>query len=292
VFLEINGLPQQPDSNESALDYSRRLLQLVTARDLAGTLQFVTSNPNRQDGQFQFHPTQSFVFGATELAGLKMFLTEPAALPASPAELTAGRIGNCIACHAAPNFTDFKLHNTGTAQMEYDDIHGVGQFAGISIPNLTTRNANYDQFLPATETHHAALEPFRAIPTAGSPGLTDLGVWNVFANADMPGPQAKIRTILCDNQVPCLLTDTVLLDRAIARFKTPGLRDLSHSAPYMHNGQFDALDDIIAFYRLVSAQARAATLRNGATQLQGIALSPGDITSLVAFLKSLNEDYQ
>ncbi|MBU6432516.1 MAG: hypothetical protein KJS98_04285 [Nitrospirae bacterium] len=32
VFLQINGLPQQPDPNDSAIDYSRRLLQLVTAR--------------------------------------------------------------------------------------------------------------------------------------------------------------------------------------------------------------------------------------------------------------------
>lgn len=289
VFLDINGLPQQPDPNESAIDYSRRLRTLINAPGFVP--QFVTTNPNRQDGQFQFH-AQPFAFGAQELEGLKMFLAEPATLPASPAELIAGRIGNCLACHAAPNFTDFKLHNTGTAQKEYDDIHGAGQFAGLPIPNLTTRNANYDQFLPATETHPAALEPFRAIPTAGSPGLTDLGVWNIFANPDMPGPQAKIKTILCNNQVPCLLTDTVLLDRAIARFKTPGLRDLSHSAPYMHNGQFDTLDDIIAFYRLVSGQARAATLRNGATELQGIALTAGDATSLVAFLKSLNEDYQ
>jgi cytochrome c peroxidase len=60
----------------------------------------------------------------------------------------------------------------------------------------------------------------------------------------------------------------------------------------MHNGQFDTLGDIIGFYRGVSAQARAGTLHNGAVQLQGIALTAGDVTSLVAFLKSLNEDYQ
>lgn len=290
VFLDINGLPQQPDPNESALAYSRRLRTLINAPGFAP--QFVVSNPNRQDGQFQFHPSQPFAFGATELAGLKMFLSEPATLPASPGELAAGKIGNCIACHAAPNFTDFKLHNTGTAQKEYDDIHGAGQFGNLAVPNLATRNGNYNQFLPATASHPAALEPFRAIPTLADPVLTDLGIWNVFANPDVPGPQAKIRTLLCDDQQPCPIADTILLDRAIARFKTPGLRDLSHSAPFMHNGQFDTLDDILAFYRQVSAQARAATLRNGAVQLQGIALAPGDVAPLVAFLKSLNEDYQ
>lgn len=140
----------------------------------------MTSNPNRSNGQFQFH-SQAFQFGVVELAGLKMFLTEPSSPPtATPAEITAGKTGNCIACHAAPNFTDFKLHNTGTAQKEYDDIHGVGQFAGLSIPNLATRNGNYNQFLPATEPHPVASEPFRAIPLLTDPALTDLGIWNVL----------------------------------------------------------------------------------------------------------------
>lgn len=291
VFLKANSLPQRPDPNEAPIDYSRRLLQLVKTQEQAGTLQFVTSNPHRRNGQFQFHP-QAFTFGAIELQGLKMFLGEPASIPATPTELGAGQIGNCIACHAAQNFTDFKLHNTGTAQREYDNLHGPGQFALLAIPDLGTRNANYNQFLPATESHPAALEPFRAIPSIGNTALTDLGVWNVFANPDMPAPQAKIRTILCDHQVPCPAPDSLLLDQAIARFKTPGLRDLGHSAPYMHNGQFAALDNIIGFYIGVSDQARNGTLRNGALQLQGIALTAGDVAPLVAFLKSLNEDYQ
>jgi len=291
VFLTINALPQQPDPNESPVAYSRRLLQLILARELAGTLQFVTSNPNRADGQFQFH-SQPFVFGTTELQGLKMFLSEPAAIPASPAELTAGKIGNCLACHPAPNFTDFQLHNTGTTQREYDLIHGSGQFSGLVIPNLATRDTNYDAYLPATENHPNASERFREVPVLANPALTDLGVWNVFSNPDMPAPQAKITAILCDNQQPCPLSNAVLLDRAIARFKTPGLRDLGHSAPYMHTGQFDALSNVLQFYRGTSDQARAGTLRNGDMLLQGIALTANDLPSLNAFLNSLNEDYQ
>ena len=224
-----------------------------------------------------------------------MFLAEPAAPVASAGELAAGKIGNCIACHQAPNFTDFKLHNTGTTQREYDAIHGANQFAGLVIPNKATRDAKPDQFLPATEAHPAALEPFRGIPSLANPGVTDLGVWNIFDNPDMPAPQPKISAILCDSQDPCPFSPTQLLDRAIARFKTPGLRDLSHSAPYMHNGQFNTLTDIITFYRDTSTLARAAVppmLRNGAPELRGIALQAGDASALVAFLMSLNEDYQ
>jgi len=86
VFLSRNGLPQQPNSGETPLAYSRRLLTLVNG---LASPQFVTSNPNNPSllGKFQFHGTQPFVFGAQELAGLKIFLTEPATPPtASPAK--------------------------------------------------------------------------------------------------------------------------------------------------------------------------------------------------------------
>lgn len=291
VFLARNGFPQNPENNESDLDYSRRLRSLIANREQAGTLQFVSGNPNSADGRFQFHE-QEFRFGPEELTGLKIFLAEPAATPPTPQDISRGGIGNCLACHAAPAFTDFKLHNTGTAQTEYDDIHGAGKFQSLVIPNLTARNANYDAYLPATENHPSASERFRSVPVLANPELTDLGVWNVFANPDIPGPQTTIQALLCDGQAPCLLSESTLLDRAIARFKTPGLRDLGHSAPYMHNGRFDTLDSLVQFYRGASAQARAGTLRNGAPQLQGIALTPGDVPALVSFLKSLNEDYE
>ena len=287
VFLSRNGLPQKPNSGETPLDYSRRLLTLVNG---LASPQFVTSNPNRENGLFQFH-TQPFVFGAAELAGLKIFLTEPVTPPtASPAEVVAGKVGNCLACHAAPNFTDFKLHNTGIAQNEYDGIHGNGSFMGLTIPTLATRTSND---LPATEDHPTATEFFRSIPVLSNPALTDLGVWNILLNPDMPNPQGKIRAILCDEHLPAACpADSVLLDESIARFKTPGLRDLGHSAPYMHNGRFVTLDNAVGFYRGSSSAVRAGTLRNGANKLQGIALLPADIAPLVAFLKSLNEDYQ
>ena len=291
VFLSRNSLPQQPNSGETPLDYSRRLLTLVNG---LASPQFVTSNPNRGNGLFQFH-TQPFVFGATELAGLKIFLQEPSTPPtASPAEVAAGQIGNCLACHAAPNFTDFKLHNTGVAQREFDDPavgagHAAGSFMALAIPSLATRT---DNDLPATEQHPSASERFRSIPSAGTT-LTDLGVWNIFLNPDMPNPQAKIRATLCDEHLPgACPSDSILLDEAIARFKTPGLRDLGHSAPYMHNGLFVTLNNAVGFYLGSSSAARAGTLRNGANALQGIALLPADIAPLVAFLKSLNEDYQ
>lgn len=291
VFLIRNGFPQKPDQNESDLDYSRRLRSLITAREQAGTLQFLFGNPNTTDGKFQLHD-QDFRFGPDELAGLKLFLAEPTSTSPSPQDLSRGGVGNCLACHAAPTFTDFKLHNTGTAQTEYDAIHGNGQFARLAIPELAERNARPEQYLPATHEHPHYLEPFRAIPTRVDPMLTDLGIWNIFSNSDMSAPQATIRALLCQElPAPCP-TDSNLLPASIARFKTPGLRDLGHSAPYMHNGQFDKLEDVVAFYIDSANLARQGRLRNSARALMGIILAQQDIASLTAFLKSLNEDYE
>ncbi len=342
VFLEKNGLPRQPAPGETPLQYSRRLLKLVDRLDHGGNLRwvagshrkrrrgphhhrrhvkFVTRNPNTDDGKFQFHD-QPFKFGREELEGFKIFFAEPDKGFLRPADLQRGKIGNCIACHQAPNFTDFKFHNIGTAQVEYERLHGPGAFTRLHIPELEERTARHDEFLPATPQHPHASGIFRSVPEANNPRLTDLGLWNIFANPDFPEPQRRIKRILCEAVVfgtasalvenpdlPSHLAEhferlmdntklfpqcspSRLLPKSVALFKTPGLRDLGHSAPYMHNGQFDTLDDIIGFYRDVSNRARAGTLRNGDLQIQRIALTANDVAPLVAFLRALNEDYE
>jgi cytochrome c peroxidase len=77
----------------------------------------------------------------------------------------------------------------------------------------------------------------------------------------------------------------------VGRFKTPGLRDLNHSTPFMHNGAFDDLRGAVRFYQRASELARASALRNGDRRMPGIRLSDDDVESLVRFLAALNEDY-
>ena len=223
---------------------------------------------------------------------MNLFLAESTSASPSPQELSRGGVSNCLACHAAPTFTDFKLHNTGTVQREYDAIHGNGQFARLAVPNLADRNTHPEQYLPATHEHPRYLEPFRAVPTAVDPTVTDLGIWNIFANPDLPAPQATIRALLCQERPARCPADSNLLPASIARFKPPGLRDLGHSAPYMHNRQFDRLEDVVTFYIDSANLARQGKLRNGAPALSGIILDQQDIAHLTAFLQSLSEGYR
>jgi cytochrome c peroxidase len=274
-FLKLNKLPREPQQGKTGEAYARRLLAAVTQLK---SPKFIHAGQRH----FKFHQ-QAFAFGRPELAGMKLFFTRGS---------DKGRGGNCVSCHTPPDFSDFGFHNTGVTQMNYDAQHGPGAFAKLLIPDLATRNQHYDQFLLPTPQHPTASGHLRHLVDGDKPGDTDLGLWNVFANPDLPRPQAKLKRILCRQHadVPC--NTKALLPYTIAAFKTPVLRDLGHSNPYMHTGEFNTLEDAVRFYVTTSALLKAEQLRNADRELQSVNLHVEDIAPLVAFLKALNEDYE
>lgn len=288
AFLETNRLPRLPDPGQTETYYNRQLLNLTgNLRPpvfISGTNGVVPPAP----GRFKTL-RQEFRFGTQELAGMKIFFSRAMDLK-DETQRAGGGIGNCVMCHPAPNFTDFKFHNTGVAQEEYDALHGAGAFVKLAIPELDKRNGDYDAFLPATARHPNAHGPFLEIPSLGKPGQTDLGLWNVFANPDQPRVQSALRQMLADGRRP--ESDAVLLPRTVALFKTPSLRALAFSDPYLHNGSKDTIEETLEFYRRMSRLARAGGVRNAAPDLTGVFLKEDDIAPLAAFLRALNEDYE
>jgi hypothetical protein len=287
-FLIANGLPRSPAPGQTPIQYGAALLQELEA----------LTNPKYINlGTFKYHNQRPFVFGPNELDGLKMFLRRPAGAVITPNEVATNVIGNCVACHAPPDFTDFRMHNTGSTQFEYEDVHGAGTFANLVIPDLTTRNSDPNSYLPRTPQHPNALEPFRRPADASQPGYTDLGVWNIFANPDFPDRQASLRQFLCaiDTGVvaDCSRTDAQLLDRAAGVFRTKTVRDLDDSGPWLHSGHFGTLENVVLFYHHAGAFARGdgGTLRNPDPQMQNIALEHPQLPNLILFLQSLDEDF-
>ena len=276
VFLRLNHLPVQPKAGESTRQYNQRLYSMVNA----------LSNPVFVDGRFgnfKYH-AQPFQFGATELLGLKIFLRM-----ANNAVDGSQHAGNCAGCHTAPNFTDFRFHNTGVAQEEYDNANGVGSFMQLAIPTLAERNANFDQYMPVSSAHPNAAEQFRHHAVPGQPNFADLGLWNIYQNPDVPNPQSDLQSVVCAAASNC--TVDLGLATSIAQFKTPMLRDLEDSAPYFHNGSKLRFSDVVQFYVRSSALARAGNLRNAPPEFQGMSLSDSDVAAVAAFLASLTEDY-
>jgi hypothetical protein len=290
TFLETNQIPRKPDPGQSQLYYNRNVLDSVE-----GFKRPVYVSPTNgflwpQIGRFKTL-TQEFRFGTQELEGMRIFFTLARYATNSTKRPSPIRgIGNCVACHAAPDFTDFSFHNTGAAQEEYDSLHGAGAFARLEIPGLPARKANPDAWLPASAQHPRARGPFLDIPAADQPGRADLGLWNVFANPDQPQAQAALRRLLNGEGRPA--PDETLLPRTVGLFKTPSLRGLAFSGPYLHTGRKDTLEEVIEFYIRMSAQARAGTLRAASPEMSGIFLKPEDVAPLAAFLRSLNEDYE
>jgi cytochrome c peroxidase len=274
-FLRVNHLPQQPLAGETKAAYNQRLLKQVLA--LRNPI-YITSS----DGSFKYH-AQAFQFAALELQGLKIFLAS-----ATPGAINA-HAGNCAACHQAPDFSDFVFHNNGVSQEEYDTAHGSGAFLNLYIPSNAERIANFKAYMPASATHPNAKEAFRQAADPSNAAYADLGLWNVYLNPDMPNPQTNLTSFVCGSGKNCSVDQG--LASTIAQFKTPVLRDLEDSAPYFHNGSAPTFDDVINHYIQMSQLARTNAIRNAPTEFANMSLSQDDLAALVAFLKSLTEDY-
>jgi cytochrome c peroxidase len=67
-------------------------------------------------------------------------------------------------------------------------------------------------------------------------------------------------------------------------FKTPTLRDVTRTAPYMHNGQEATLMDVMRYYNKGGARQPNA--------LQALGLSDADLADLVAFMYALESPFR
>ncbi|HVF91255.1 MAG TPA: cytochrome c peroxidase [Blastocatellia bacterium] len=192
-------------------------------------------------------------FGREALAGMKIFFrTEgPAAA------------GNCVSCHAPPFFTDSSFHNIGITQSEYDQVHGEGSFAALKIPE-------------ASEAARPSMN-FREAASRQRPDNVDLGYWN---NVKL-GRSPLRREGEGEDQ---------FLRRMIGAFKTPTLRNLVYSQPYMHNGGYPSLASVLDELLRQSELARSGRVREADEGLARIRIAEADIRPLIAFLNALNED--
>lgn len=71
-----------------------------------------------------------------------------------------------------------------------------------------------------------------------------------------------------------------------ARFRTPSLRDVAETGPYMHNGSIKTLDAVIEFYLRSIPASGPDGLTIDVEPVVGLSYS--DVTALVAFLRSLS----
>lgn len=191
-------------------------------------------------------------FDRVAFEGFKLFFTTT-----GPA-----KTGNCVTCHIPPHFTDFAFHNTGVSQEEYDRYHGSEAFLKLEIPNGAEIRRPMAQFMHAADRR--------------DPSKADLGYWNFADLRESPYRRPGE-------------TDENFLERLVATFKTPTLRHLASTDPYMHNGAYPTVEAAVEQKITAGFRARMGQVRNPDPELPNIRLDYEDVPLLFAFLNTLNE---
>ena len=70
-------------------------------------------------------------------------------------------------------------------------------------------------------------------------------------------------------------------------FRTPGLRDITRTAPYMHDGRFKTLEEVIDFF-----DRGGDPLENKSPLMQPLNLQRQEKADLIQFLKTLDGEFQ
>src|SRR5215475_2097390 len=73
-------------------------------------------------------------------------------------------------------------------------------------------------------------------------------------------------------------------------FKVPTLRNVALTAPYMHNGRFQTLEEVIDFYAAGGGHGQGLNLPNLDDKIRGFKISPQEKKDLIAFLNALTDE--
>lgn len=72
-------------------------------------------------------------------------------------------------------------------------------------------------------------------------------------------------------------------------FKTPSLRNIALTAPYMHNGVYTTLEDVMEFYNNGGGKGLKIDPANQTLPFDRLNLSKKEIADIIAFMKTLTD---
>lgn len=130
-----------------------------------------------------------------------------------------------------------------------------GEFHDIGVPFFTPSGADSGRY--------------GGIARLRASAMTLLGPWN---DDPLRAPGVATRHVAAEH-------------RNFGEFRTPGLRDVAGSAPYMHNGGKATLRDVIRHYSTLDPDRLHA---EGEAILAPLHLADGEIDDLLAFLETLS----
>ncbi|MDP4587529.1 MAG: hypothetical protein NWS86_05055 [Flavobacteriales bacterium] len=149
---------------------------------------------------------------------------------------------------------------------------------------VTNPGADFPNF--STEENTGKNIFFQTIPNGGG-ACFGCHTTEAFVSAN-PGPQNNGLDLMTTDEGAGAVFNNPIFD---GRFKTSTLRNIEHTAPYMHDGRFATLEEAVEHYN--SGIQAHPTLSPALLDVDGNPvqrnLSDSDKTALVAFLKTLTD---
>jgi len=210
-----------------------------------------------------------------------LFVTEgPGSTQLSPSEQRGLKIfvgrGSCYDCHRTPMFSDGKFHDVGVPQVG-ESVPTVAE----CVPSLPSRPIHGCAKPPSCD---CAKDPSTCLPLGASTGRKKLdsamsanGFWRGSTYSD------DVSSVVDLSKFPA----------RSGAWRTPSLRDVALTAPYMHDGLYDTLGDVVWHYDQGGATTRDhagtcdPTTGEACPEIGPLGLSDQDRADLVAFLGSL-----
>lgn len=126
-------------------------------------------------------------------------------------------------------------------------------------------------------------------PVSGKVLFTNFQYFNIGVPSNLNNPANQANAGFVDLGLGGRLSGTT----ENGKFKTPTLRNVELTAPYMHNGVFDTLEEVVMFYKIGEkefATPAPEVINDINADVDFLDLvEPDDINSLVAFMKTLTD---
>lgn len=178
----------------------------------------------------------------------------------TPAQVRGARLfvgkASCVDCHRTPLFSDDDFHNVGVPQR------------GAAVPT------------------EADCPEGAACDCVNGRGCLPWGALDGLAKLKTNGFRRDSRF----SDAPTDVSRASYVERALTpslegAWRTPSLRDVALTPPYMHDGAYPTLEDVVAAYD--AGGATAGVSGEKAVELKPLLLTAAERADLVAFLTSL-----
>jgi len=176
------------------------------------------------------------------------------------ARLFVGK-ASCIECHSGPLMSDGEFHNVGVPQL------------GAGVP----READCYEGHPKCDcTSGSGCTPWGAFLGLGK--LQKNTTFRIDSPTYSDNPDDRSRQPFYDREIT---------DDYKGAWRTQSLREVAQTAPYMHNGYYRTLEEVVQHYNRGGSTEGAAP-EHLSVRLAPLGLADDEVADLVAFMRSLD----